>query len=395
MRGSVVAVLATILLASFVGSAAAAGQQLTPKEFATGKVARSGKAARPFDWSLPARRWSSSSRALPVALLRRGPQARITRGQFLAGLLRVEKLRPLEWGEERRGLRQLRPGRALPDAPAGSVKARAIANGWMTARGGRFDANAPITANEAALAMTGVLGIRSSAVSLTLRLRSEVPGARLTIYNAAHALNRTLGLRYNVEDPWDEYELQPNDAVTVAHGAYMLHVAATDVSSWKLDEATQLATEFELPALGPNQAKVLSTAVRQLGQPYIWAGETEGSQAEGKGGFDCSGFTIRVINDGGVAPSALSRINERTTYTQSAIPARKRITRARLQPGDAMFFGERGPRSRPAQNYHAGVYMGNGWFIHSSGGNGGVAIDTLDGWWGGEYAWGRRALRSR
>jgi cell wall-associated NlpC family hydrolase len=59
-----------------------------------------------------------------------------------------------------------------------------------------------------------------------------------------------------------------------------------------------------------------------------------------------------------------------------------------------MFFGDRGPSSSPSQNFHAGVYMGNGWFIHSSGGNGGVAINALDGWWGEHFSWGRRALRT-
>ncbi|MCW2927008.1 MAG: NlpC/P60 family protein, partial [Thermoleophilia bacterium] len=194
----------------------------------------------------------------------------------------------------------------------------------------------------------------------------------------------------------DELELGPNEAVNVAHGAYMLHVAATQLQSWKLGEAQRLASSFDLPDLGPNQARILRTAVTQLGQPYVWAGETEGRQAEGHGGFDCSGFTIRVVNGSGVPAAAISVIGDRTSMAQSAIPRARRITRANLQPGDAMFFGDRGPSSTPAQNFHAGVYMGNGWFIHSSGGNGGVAINQLDGsWWGDRFSWGRRALRAR
>ena len=151
---------------------------------------------------------------------------------------------------------------------------------------------------------------------------------------------------------------------------------------------------WALPVLGANQRTILGAAVSQLGQPYVWAGETEGRQAEGHGGFDCSGFAIRVINSSGVPTDAIATINERTTYTQSAIPAAQRIAIAKLQPGDAIYFGSKGPKSTPTENYHAGVYMGNGWFIHSSGGNGGVAINRLDGWWGTQYAWGRRALRT-
>src|SRR5690606_14573425 len=137
------------------------------------------------------------------------------------------------------------------------------------------------------------------------------------------------------------------EAVNVAHGSYMLATAVTGVRSGKLDDAGRLATTVDLPTLGPNPAEVLSAAVRQPGQPYVWAGESEGRQAEGHGGFDCSGFALRVINSGGVPSTALAAIGERTTYTQSAITSAARIPRAALQPGDAMFFGERGPRSTP------------------------------------------------
>jgi cell wall-associated NlpC family hydrolase len=37
-----------------------------------------------------------------------------------------------------------------------------------------------------------------------------------------------------------------------------------------------------------------------------------------------------------------------------------------------------------------GIYVGNGWVIHSSGF--GVALARLDGWYAREFAWGRRPL---
>ena len=49
------------------------------------------------------------------------------------------------------------------------------------------------------------------------------------------------------------------------------------------------------------------------------------------------------------------------------------------------FFGARGLESKPAQVNHTGIYLGNGWFIHSSGY--GVALAELDGWYRSEYAW--------
>jgi cell wall-associated NlpC family hydrolase len=401
-HGVLAASCAALAVAGFTAGAASATPAASPQEFS--KAARTTKAADPWAWSASARAWASRNGVIPAAVIKRGPTAKLTRDQWLVALLKVEQLRGTggggnDWDVETEAtyglMERAEPAPALVDAAAGTARARAVAYGWMTARSGAFRGRSAVTANEAALSAAGVLGLRPSVVSLTLRLRSEVPGARVSTYSAAHALVRTLGMRWNVKDPNDELELGPNEAVNVAHGAYMLQVAATGVRDWDLDEAERLATTFDLPALGPNQRRILRTAVRQLGQPYVWAGETEGSQPEGHPGFDCSGFTIRVINKSGVPAAQIAQIRERTTYTQSAIPRSRRITRAKLQPGDAMFFGNRGPRSTPAQNYHAGVYMGNGWFIHSSGGNGGVAIDNLDGWWAGQFAWGRRALRTR
>ena len=62
----------------------------------------------------------------------------------------------------------------------------------------------------------------------------------------------------------------------------------------------------------------------------------------------------------------------------------------KLQPADVVFFG-RGPSSKPAQIGHMGIYVGNGWFVHSSGY--GVALAKLDsGWYRTSFAWGRRPL---
>jgi cell wall-associated NlpC family hydrolase len=395
-----VAMLACVLAASIATASAAA----SPRDFALGRSARTAKAADPWSWSASARAWTSKNAVLPAALVKRGPTARLTRAQFLNALVQVQALRAASqdsggaWTESTdttgRSLMELdTPAPALADAPAGSAQARAVSAGWFVARGGKFDPNTAITSNEAALAAASALGLRPAVQSLAAKLRTEVPGARVTIYQSAQALVRTVGMRFNVLDPNDELELGPTEAMKLAHGAYMLQAAAT-ANSWKVDEAQRLADTFDLPDLGPNQRLLLATAVRQLGQPYVWGGETEGAQGEGHAGFDCSGFTIRVVNQSGVPAAQIVTINERTTYTQSAIARARRIPRAKLQPGDAIYFGDKGPRSTPAQNYHAAVYMGNGWFIHSSGGNGGVAINQLDGsWWQGQFAWGRRALK--
>jgi cell wall-associated NlpC family hydrolase len=111
------------------------------------------------------------------------------------------------------------------------------------------------------------------------------------------------------------------------------------------------------------------------------------------GGFDCSGFVWRVYklqkyaSEGRLADV----LQGRTTYAMSGeMPPRSRIPLDKLQPADVVFFGAAGPKSKPAQINHMGIYLGNGWFIHSSGY--GVAIAPLAGWYAQRFAWGRRPL---
>src|SRR5256886_11820085 len=152
-----------------------------------------------------------------------------------------------------------------------------------------------------------------------------------------------------------------------------------------------------LPAPSAWQTRILQTAVRFIGYPYVWGGTSENAEApfgvEAPGGFDCSGFVWRVfklqVYPGGSALAGT--LKGRTTFAMSGeVPAAKRIPFARLKPGDLLFWGPAGPRSKPAQVDHTGIYLGNGWLIHSSGY--GVALAQLSGWYKQRFAWGRRPL---
>jgi cell wall-associated NlpC family hydrolase len=56
-----------------------------------------------------------------------------------------------------------------------------------------------------------------------------------------------------------------------------------------------------------------------------------------------------------------------------------------------IFQGALGPRSKPAQVDHAAIYLGGGWFVHSSGN--GTTLHPLEGWYRDRFAWARRPLR--
>jgi cell wall-associated NlpC family hydrolase len=112
------------------------------------------------------------------------------------------------------------------------------------------------------------------------------------------------------------------------------------------------------------------------------------------GGFDCSGFVWRVYKltpyaGAGRLPGVL---RGRTTYQMSGEVAHSSLIPAlKLQPADVMFFGAHGRNSKPSEVDHTALYLGNGWFIQSSGQ--GVTLLPFDGWYSHSYAWGRRPLR--
>jgi cell wall-associated NlpC family hydrolase len=184
--------------------------------------------------------------------------------------------------------------------------------------------------------------------------------------------------------------------VTRAEAAYSLARAAA-LEPWRLDGVRKHAAAFALPGYGRWQRAVLARAVRFVGLPYVWAGTSERAQelynGPAPGGFDCSGFVWRVfkLEPFAGAPALAATLKGRTTFSMSAEFAKAdRVARERLQPADVLFFGDRAADSAPAEVGHAGIYLGNGWFVHSSGN--GVTLQPLEGWYLERLAWGRRLL---
>jgi hypothetical protein len=207
---------------------------------------------------------------------------------------------------------------------------------------------------------------------------------------------RLLGLRTNHPTGHDDLERLPNDPAPRAEAAYSV-AQLLRLSDWEKQGVEDAASTFELPTFTPWQRRVLTTAVKFIGYPYIWGGEFETPQspygAQTQGGFDCSGFTWRVykIQSYPGAPRLANILQGRTAAAMAGeVPRRTRIKPARLAPADLMFFGPGGPRAKPAQIDHAGIYLGNGWLINSS--RYGVALAPVGGWYESRLAWGRRPI---
>jgi cell wall-associated NlpC family hydrolase len=238
------------------------------------------------------------------------------------------------------------------------------------------------------------LGLSSSAARFLAAARDAglAPPGRFGTEAAA----RLLGLRLNHPAAHDDLELRPGDPATRAEAAYsaarLLQVGPGDLQSLRA-----AAAAFTVPELTDWQRRVLDVASGLIGYPYVWGGTSETSEApfgvRAPGGFDCSGFVWRVykLESYRDAPKLADTLRGRTTYAMSGeVSKAKRIPFVKLQPADVIFFGDRGPKSSPDDVGHMGIYVGDGWFVHSS--EYGVALAQLSGWYRGRFAWARRPL---
>jgi cell wall-associated NlpC family hydrolase len=207
---------------------------------------------------------------------------------------------------------------------------------------------------------------------------------------------RLLGLRLNHTRDRERLELQLTEPATRAEAAYSIARLLT-VQQTELAAIRQAAATFTLPALDAWQRAVIGRALRFVGSPYVWAGTSERPQQLGgglmPGGFDCSGLVWRVykLEPFAGAPRLATVLKGRTTYAMSGeVGVAARVRRSALRPADVVFFGNRGTRSLPAEVGHMGLYLGNGWMVHSS--DRGTTLIPMTGWYETRFAWGRSPL---
>jgi cell wall-associated NlpC family hydrolase len=254
------------------------------------------------------------------------------------------------------------------------------------------DPSAPVTMAQLDTRLVRALDLGDAAASFSDAAAGLHPPARF----GTEVVTRLLGLRTNHPAGEDDLERLPNDPAPRAEAAYSV-AQLLSLTDWQKTEVENAAATFELPMLTPWQQRVLATAVKFIGYPYVWGGEFERPQspygAQPQGGFDCSGFAWRVykLQPYLGAPQLMNTLRGRTAAAMAGeVQGRSRIKTARLAPADLMFFGPGGPRAQPAQIDHMGIYLGNGWLIHSS--RYGVALERVRGWFSARLAWGRRPL---
>jgi cell wall-associated NlpC family hydrolase len=135
-----------------------------------------------------------------------------------------------------------------------------------------------------------------------------------------------------------------------------------------------------LPADYSTQANdILFNALGLVGTPYRYGGSSPAN------GFDCSGLIQYVYRES--ANLALPRtVAEMNSHQAPDIAADS------LQSGDLVIFATEGT-SRPS---HAGIYVGEGRFVHAPRSGGEVRMDFLDDkYWQRSYLNAKRPLAYR
>ena len=113
-------------------------------------------------------------------------------------------------------------------------------------------------------------------------------------------------------------------------------------------------------------------AIGLVDVPYRYGGNTP------KGGFDCSGLIVYVFNKaaGIQLPRTIQLMSSKGRSVENQSPA----------PGDLVFFNTTGEKYS-----HAGIYVGQGRFVHAPSAGGTVRLDLIENpYWAARFTEARR-----
>ncbi|MDO8698457.1 MAG: peptidase P60 [Pseudomonadales bacterium RIFCSPLOWO2_12_59_9] len=138
----------------------------------------------------------------------------------------------------------------------------------------------------------------------------------------------------------------------------------------------------ELTDEKPYQLPVLADSILDRGFELVGTRYRAGGTST-KTGFDCSGFVGYLFRE--EAGIKLPRSTREMINLDAPLVARNELV-----PGDIVFFNNRG-RGRVS---HAGIYIGDDQFIHSSSSrSGGVRVDSMDDrYWRSSFMEAKRVL---
>ncbi len=122
------------------------------------------------------------------------------------------------------------------------------------------------------------------------------------------------------------------------------------------DRAPQASTR-SIRASAEMSDDAATHATKMVGRPYKYGGSTPA-------GFDCSGLILYSYGKAGLSlPHGTDKLRSLSRAVQTSD----------LRRGDLLFFNQEGKRYG-----HAGLYLGNGRFVHAPSSGKSVRTDALD-----------------
>jgi cell wall-associated NlpC family hydrolase len=148
--------------------------------------------------------------------------------------------------------------------------------------------------------------------------------------------------------------------VLLQNGRYG-YVPADTIAKLPYEVTTEVPSRMSRQAISNpgSRGSVVDMGLQYRGTPYVWGGNNLRS------GIDCSGFVKKLFGEVGV--------NLPRTASEQALVGQPIQRLEDLQKGDRLYFWE----NKRNKIGHTGIYMGNGYFVHSSRGHNGVATDYL------------------
>ena len=234
------------------------------------------------------------------------------------------------------------------------------------------DPSAPVTIAQLDAQLVRALGLLPSARLFTAQVRAA--GITPTRYFGTEVAARLIGLRVDHPAAQDALERGPSDVATRAEAAYSAaHILG--FTGGEADWVAQQAAAFQLPALSGNQRA--DPPGRALARRLpVHLGRHERASAGSLRHRQARARRLRLLRLRLARLQAAGLPGRRDPRRDAEGPhdlrderrgtPAKRIGIAKLQPADLLFFGSGGPKSKPADINHMGIYLGGGWFVQAS-----------------------------
>ena len=168
--------------------------------------------------------------------------------------------------------------------------------------------------------------------------------------------------RYSVVaqlDGWVQIELDSVDAEdgSETDKAYISTRDNNVEVRYALNEAIKFSPdEIAASNAASLRSRIVNYALQFVGNPYVWGGTSLTN------GVDCSGFTMKVLQNFGVSLPH---------YSGSQAQMGKGIKSSEMRPGDLIFYAGSNGRVN-----HVAMYIGNGQVVHAASRKSGIKIST-------------------